>query len=173
MLDIIRLFESRKMVANKNIVARSAATPRIAAGRNSKSGQFLPKGSKAIGSVTKSQVSPASKNRKMIEEHGGASVTGTGLRAITSLKPAGGSLVMTVPAAIRRALGYETGTELSVTVDGGKMVIEAVERAPTPRRIRRPAYTLDDLLAQSDFAGTRSAEEEEWINAGPVGREIW
>lgn len=91
----------------------------------------------------------------------------------TTLKKAGGSLVMTVPAPVRHALHLAEGTEMTVTVEGHKLVLEPVVQGAPTRRLRRPAYTLDDLLAQSDFSGPRSEEEQTWIDAEPVGREIW
>lgn len=36
----------------------------------------------------------------------------------------------------------------------------------------RPRYTLDELLAQEDYSQPLSAEEREWIDAPPVGREL-
>ncbi|KFC65394.1 Antitoxin PemI [Devosia sp. LC5] len=95
------------------------------------------------------------------------------IRAKTSLKPAGGSLVMTVPAAVRKALGYMQGTELSVSVDDGRMIIEAVEPAKPAPRVRQPKYTLDELLNHTSPDAPMTDEERAWQNAAPVGREIW
>ncbi|HWU17342.1 MAG TPA: AbrB/MazE/SpoVT family DNA-binding domain-containing protein [Devosia sp.] len=97
----------------------------------------------------------------------------TEIRAKTSLKPAGGSLVMTVPAAVRKALGYTQGTELSVSVDDGRMIIEAVEPAKPAPRVRQPKYTLDELLNDATLDTPMTDEERTWQNAPPVGREIW
>jgi antitoxin ChpS len=99
--------------------------------------------------------------------------SGSAVMAKTSLKPAGGSLVMTVPASVRKALGYTPGTELSVSVDDGKMIIEAVEPTPPARRVRRPKYTLDELLSEACPDAPLSDEERAWQDAGPVGREVW
>lgn len=97
----------------------------------------------------------------------------TEVRATTALKPAGGSLVMTVPAAVRKALGYTQGTELSVLVDDGRMIIEAVAPAePTPVA-RRPKYTLDQLLDDANEDAPLSDAERAWQDAAPVGRETW
>ena len=82
----------------------------------------------------------------------------------TTLKKAGGSLVMTVPASIRDAMELSEGQRLSVAVDDGKMVLE-----PTPPRKR---YTLDELLAQCDFEQPYSEEERICLDAPPVGREL-
>jgi len=36
----------------------------------------------------------------------------------------------------------------------------------------RPRYTLDELLAESDYSQPRTQEEQEWLDAPPVGREL-
>jgi antitoxin ChpS len=82
----------------------------------------------------------------------------------TTLKKAGGSLVMTVPASIRDAMDLSEGQRLSVAVDNGKIVLE-----PTTARKR---YTLDELLAQCDFDQPYGDEERAWLDAPPAGREL-
>lgn len=37
---------------------------------------------------------------------------------------------------------------------------------------RAPKYTLEDLLALSDYTGIRTDEDEVWLTLPPVGREI-
>ena len=95
------------------------------------------------------------------------------IRARTALKPAGGSLVMTVPAAVRKALGYGAGTELSVSIEAGRMIVEAVAPAQPAPRARAPKYTLDELLAEHDADTAGSAAETAFQDAAPVGRETW
>lgn len=85
----------------------------------------------------------------------------------TTVKKAGGSLMVTVPAAVRDALQLVEGQELTVRIDAGRLVYE------TKRRRRRPKYTLAELLAQCDVDQPYSEEEKAWLNAPPVGREIW
>lgn len=36
----------------------------------------------------------------------------------------------------------------------------------------RQCYLLEDLLAGSDFSQPLAPEEQEWLNAPPVGREL-
>jgi antitoxin ChpS len=90
---------------------------------------------------------------------------GTGLRSRTTLKKSGGSLVMTVPARARDALHLAEGQELTVSVDGNRLVLE-------PSKPARPTYALDQLLAQCDFDQPYSDEERAWLDAPPVGREL-
>lgn len=78
----------------------------------------------------------------------------------------GGSLVMTIPASARKALSLSEGEEMSVAIEGGGIRVE-------PVRQERPHYTLTQLLAQCDPEKPYSDEEKHWVNAEPVGREIW
>jgi antitoxin ChpS len=89
----------------------------------------------------------------------------TGLASRTTLKKSGGSLVMTVPARARDALHLTEGQELTVSVDGSRLVLE-------PSRPARPAYSLDQLLADCDFGQPYSDEERAWLDAPPAGREL-
>jgi antitoxin ChpS len=50
-----------------------------------------------------------------------------------------------------------------VAVDGGRLIVEA---APRPR------YTLDELLAGSDYAEPLSPEDREWLDAPTIGKEL-
>ncbi|MDO8359503.1 MAG: antitoxin [Devosia sp.] len=86
----------------------------------------------------------------------------------TTIKKAGGSLIVTVPAKARDALKLSEGQEMTVAVEDGRLVYEA--KAPTRRRSK---YTLEELLAQCDPSIPLSEEEENWLNRKPVGREIW
>lgn len=81
---------------------------------------------------------------------------------VTTLKKAGGSLIVTVPASIRDALALTEGQQLDVAVDDGRIVL----------RPAAPRYTLDELLAQCDFDQPYSEDERAWLDAPPVGREL-
>jgi antitoxin ChpS len=48
-------------------------------------------------------------------------------------------------------------------VDGERLVMQS---RPKPR------YTLEELLAASDYSQPRTPEEREWIDAPPVGHEL-
>ena len=72
---------------------------------------------------------------------------------------------MTVPARARDALQLTEGQQMTVSVEGTRLVLE-------PSQPARPAYTLDELLAQCDFDQPYSDEERAWLDAPPVGREL-
>lgn len=90
----------------------------------------------------------------------------------TRLKKAGGSLLVTVPAAARRMLDLKEGQELAVSVDGTKITLEPVN-GDRPQRVRKPRYSLDELLAQSTTEGPLSGDERDWQDGPAVGREVW
>lgn len=81
----------------------------------------------------------------------------------TSLRKVGGSVMMVVPPAILDMLHMKAGTTVSVDVDHGRLVVE-------PQL--RPRYTLDELLAQCDASKSISAEDQAWLDSGPVGSEL-
>jgi antitoxin ChpS len=43
---------------------------------------------------------------------------------------------------------------------------------PESKPAARPRYTLDQLLAESDYSQRRSTEDCEWLTSLPVGREL-
>jgi antitoxin ChpS len=83
---------------------------------------------------------------------------------ITNLRKVGGSVMLAVPPALLKLLNLEVGSAIGVAVEGEQLVIKA-----TPK----PRYTLEELLAASDYDTPLSGEEREWIDAPLVGKEIW
>ena len=81
----------------------------------------------------------------------------------TNLRKVGGSIMLAVPPAILDLLHLHAGTTVGLAVDHGRLVVE-----PTTR----PHYSLEELLAQCDASADTGAEDEEWLNARPVGNEL-
>jgi len=52
---------------------------------------------------------------------------------------------------------------VSVEVADGRLVVD-----PQPK----PRYTLEELLALSDFSQPPTKEDREWLDAPPVGGEL-
>ncbi|WIY52261.1 AbrB/MazE/SpoVT family DNA-binding domain-containing protein [Devosia sp. YIM 151766] len=82
----------------------------------------------------------------------------------TRLKKAGGSLIVTVPAAARHSLLLREGQELAVSIEGDRLILQPV--AKTPR------YRLEDLMGQCELDASHPDETRDWLDAPPVGREI-
>ena len=81
----------------------------------------------------------------------------------TNLRKVGGSIMLAVPPALLDVLHLLAGTQVSLAVDNGRLVVE-----PTAR----PRYTMAELLAASDYSQQQSPEEREWVDAPAVGREL-
>lgn len=90
------------------------------------------------------------------------------VEATITLKQAGGSLMVTVPARIRDELGLSAGMVMSVAVEDGKLTLQQ-QRKP------RPSYKLADLLAEERAAGIAPMDgaDSDWVEASPKGREVW
>lgn len=82
---------------------------------------------------------------------------------ITNLRKVGGSIMLAVPPALLDVLHLAAGARVGLAVDNGRLVVEPATR---------PRYTLDELLAQCDPAAELTAEDREWLDAKPVGREL-
>lgn len=81
----------------------------------------------------------------------------------TNLRKVGGSVMLTVPPALLEQLSLAAGSAVSLAVEDGRLVVDP---APPVR------YTLEDLLAASDYSPPMSLEERAWLDAPAVGREI-
>ena len=71
--------------------------------------------------------------------------------------------MLAVPPAILDLLHLQAGATVGIEVDNGRLVIE-----PAPRL----RYTLDDLLAQCDVSQELSQQDQEWLDAKPLGNEL-
>lgn len=79
------------------------------------------------------------------------------------LRKVGGSVMMTIPKALMESIGMSASSSIGVEVTDGSLVIR-------PRK--RPTYRLDDLIGQCQGDAPRSAEDDAWLNDGPVGNEL-
>ena len=81
----------------------------------------------------------------------------------TNLRKVGGSVMMVVPPAFLDLLNLQAGATVGKVVKNGRLVVD-----PKPRL----RFSLDELLAQCDASAELSAEDREWVDAAPVGREL-
>lgn len=82
---------------------------------------------------------------------------------ITRLKKVGGSVMLAVPPAILKTLDLQPDSEVGVTIDNGCLIVEP---------LKRPHYSLAELLAQCDPQAELSEEDREWVDAPAAGKEI-
>ncbi|ADO47962.1 AbrB/MazE/SpoVT family DNA-binding domain-containing protein [[Enterobacter] lignolyticus] len=81
----------------------------------------------------------------------------------TRLKKVGGSVMLAVPPAVLKTLALSADSEVGMTIDNGRIIIE-------PQK--RPQYSLAELLAQCDPQAEISDEEREWVDSPAAGREL-
>lgn len=79
-----------------------------------------------------------------------------------TLRNLGGSVVMTLPKKILDLVHLRTGSQVSIDVQDGKLIIE-----PKPK----PRYKLAELMAQCDLSQPLTVEEQEWLDAPLAGHE--
>ena len=80
-----------------------------------------------------------------------------------NLRKVGESVMLAVPPSLLDSLRLQVGSTVENAVDNNRLVI---------RPQLRPRYTLDELLAASDYSQAPSAEEREWIDSPAVGHEL-
>jgi antitoxin ChpS len=71
--------------------------------------------------------------------------------------------MLAVPPVLLNLLQLKAGATVAMDVEGGRLVVEAKPR---------PRYTMAELLAKCDYSQPMTAEDREWIDAPPVGREL-
>ena len=81
----------------------------------------------------------------------------------TNLRKVGGSIMLAVPPALLNLLRLKVGATVAVEVENGRLIVEPQQR---------PRYTLEELLASSDYSQPQPPEEREWVDAPAVGREL-
>jgi antitoxin ChpS len=81
----------------------------------------------------------------------------------THLRKVGGSVMLALPPALLDLLQLKVGATVSVEVADGRLVVD-----PQPK----PRYTLEELLASSDFSQPLTEQDREWLDAPPVGGEL-
>ena len=82
----------------------------------------------------------------------------------TNLRKVGGSIMLAVPPALLNLLRLKVGATVAVEVENGRLIVEPQQR---------PRYTLEELLAPSDYSQPQPPEEREWVDAPAVGRELY
>jgi len=85
----------------------------------------------------------------------------------TNLRRVGGSVMLAVPPALLDILRLQSGDKIGITVEGGRLLVE-------PQTRKR--YQLEELLAQCDAKAPggkrKKRQEQDWLDAKPVGREL-
>jgi antitoxin MazE len=78
----------------------------------------------------------------------------------TNIQKWGNSLAVRIPKAFAEEIGLDRDTPVEITVQNGQIVI---------KRVEKPKYTLDELLAQI----TEDNIHPEVDMGKSVGKEVW
>ena len=82
----------------------------------------------------------------------------------SNLRKVGGSVMLVVPPVMLEQLQLEAGNSVGLFISEGNLVIN-----PRPK----PEYTLDALLAASDYTfDTAASDDREWLDSPAVGGEL-
>lgn len=84
--------------------------------------------------------------------------------ALAQLRKVGGSAMVAVPPAVLAAAGWSSSSTVDIAFDAqsNSVVLRSAE----------PRYSLEELMAQCDFAVPMSDKDREWFASPAVGREI-
>ena len=82
---------------------------------------------------------------------------------IATLRKIGGSTCITIPRVFLDKLELVAGAVVDISLDGSGLRIEP----------QKPVYNLDDLLSATPENTELTKEDREWLDAEPVGKEIW
>lgn len=83
-----------------------------------------------------------------------------------TIKKWGNSLATRIPKAVVEAIGLRLDQAVDIEAVNGKIVITPIEK--------KKEYKLDELLSQCKPGAMKlDKEDKEWLNAVPVGREVW
>jgi antitoxin ChpS len=81
----------------------------------------------------------------------------------TTLRKVGGSVMLAVPPAVLDQLDIGVGTNVSLSVDNGRLIVE-------PGIV--PKYTLDQLLAECSPDAEVSPGDRAWTTGPRGGQEL-
>ena len=79
------------------------------------------------------------------------------------LRQVGGSVMLSLPQAFLKQLNLSAKSNVDLSLKNGKLIVEPVSR---------PKYTIDELLAQSDYSDCPNNEERQWLDAPAAGGEL-
>lgn len=80
-----------------------------------------------------------------------------------SVQKWGNSAAVRLPTELLGMLKVALGDKLAIEVRPDGVLLKA----------KRPAFSLDELVAQCDSTAPEPADMAAWRDARPVGREVW
>jgi antitoxin MazE len=82
------------------------------------------------------------------------------------IKKWGNSLATRIPKAVVESVDLHLDQEVNVEAVNGKIIITPIKE--------KKEYKLEELLSQCKSGSMKlTKEDQEWLNAEPVGKEVW
>ena len=83
-----------------------------------------------------------------------------------TIKKWGNSLATRIPKAVVESVDLHLNQEVDIEAINGKIIITPIKK--------KKEYKLEELLSQCKPGSMKlTKEDQEWLDAEPVGREIW
>lgn len=83
-----------------------------------------------------------------------------------TIKKWGNSLATRIPKAVAESIDLHLNQEVNIEAVNGKIIITPIKK--------KKKYKLEELLSQCEPGSMELTEEDqEWLNAEPVGKEVW
>lgn len=71
--------------------------------------------------------------------------------------------MLAIPPELLEQLGLRAGDRVNLSLGHKSLIVE---------RLGKPTYSLEELIAASDFSAPMSVEDAAWLSSPPVGREL-
>lgn len=82
------------------------------------------------------------------------------------IKKWGNSLATRIPKAVVESTALHLNQEVDIEAVNGKIIISPIKK--------KKEYELEELLSQCKAGDMKpDKEDQEWLNAEPVGKEVW
>jgi antitoxin MazE len=82
------------------------------------------------------------------------------------IKKWGNSLATRIPKAVVESTALHLNQEVDIEAVNGKIIISPIKK--------KKEYKLEELLSQCKAGAMKpTQEDQEWLNADPVGKEVW
>ena len=83
-----------------------------------------------------------------------------------TIKKWGNSLATRIPKAVAESVDLHLDQNVDIAAVDGKIIITPIKK--------KKEYKLEELLSQCKPGSMKlTKEDQEWLDAEPVGREIW
>ena len=83
-----------------------------------------------------------------------------------AIKKWGNSLATRIPKAVVESIDLHLDQQVEIEAINGRIIITPIKK--------RKEYKLEELLRQCKSESVKlSGEDRDWLNAEPVGEEIW